>query len=160
VAALILVGGVAGFFVKYAAFFEKGATSVSARFDYWHAALQTVRSHPVFGTGPGTFAIPYEDLRPPSAEPTRLVHNDYLEQASDSGLPAFAFYALFIVGTIISSFPARQDWLAFSLWLGILGWSLQSLMEFGLYIPALAWPAFAFMGWLLAVRQNTDKTER
>ena len=36
----------------------------------------------------------------------------------------------------------------FAVWLGVLGWSLQSLVEFGLYIPALAWPAFTFLGWL------------
>jgi len=40
----------------------------------------------------------------------------------------------------------RQNQLWFSLWLGALGFSLQSLMEFSLYIPALAWTAFAFLG--------------
>jgi hypothetical protein len=31
----------------------------------------------------------------------------------------------------------------------VLGWSLQSLLEFGLYLPALAWPALTSLGWLL-----------
>jgi hypothetical protein len=44
-----------------------------------------------------------------------------------------------------------------AIWLGVLGWSLQSLVEFGLYIPALAWPAFAFLGWLLGLRKPFDK---
>jgi hypothetical protein len=44
---------------------------------------------------------------------------------------------------------ASDDWQTFTVWLGVLGWSLQGLVEFGLYIPALAWPAFAFLGWLL-----------
>jgi len=39
--------------------------------------------------------------------------------------------------------------LSFAMWMGVLGWSLQSFLEFGLYIPALAWPAFAFFGLLL-----------
>jgi hypothetical protein len=34
--------------------------------------------------------------------------------------------------------------------LGVLGWALQSLMEFSLYIPALSWSAFAFLGWMIA----------
>jgi hypothetical protein len=38
------------------------------------------------------------------------------------------------------------------LWLGTLGWALQSFVEFGLYLPALAWPAFAFLGCLLRRR--------
>jgi len=33
----------------------------------------------------------------------------------------------------------------------LLGWSIQGVVEFGLYIPALAWPAFLFLGWLLGV---------
>jgi hypothetical protein len=36
----------------------------------------------------------------------------------------------------------------FCIWLGVLGWGLQGLMEFGLYIPAMAWPGFTFLGWL------------
>ena len=44
--AAVLVAGLAGFFWKYASFFEKGATSVGARFDYWRAALQTAWSQP------------------------------------------------------------------------------------------------------------------
>jgi hypothetical protein len=44
-----------------------------------------------------------------------------------------------------------------AVWLGVLGWSLQSLVEFGLYIPALAWPAFTFLGWLLGLRKPFDK---
>ena len=166
----VLLIGLTGFFWKYASFFQKGATSVSARFDYWSAALQTTRTRPLFGTGPGTFAIPYQKIKRPESEMARLVHNDYLQQASDSGLPGFVLYALFIVGTLVRSFPKRrlqdaaeassEDWLAFSVWLGVLGWSMQGLVEFGLYIPALAWPAFALMGWLLArTSKRIDKPQ-
>jgi O-antigen ligase len=171
----ILLLGLTGFFWKYAQFFQKGATSVSARFDYWSAAVQTARAKPVFGTGPGTFAIPYHKIKRPESEMARLVHNDYLEQASDSGVPGFALYTIFIAAALVRSFPRRssesgdrrassqseaedQEWLMFSVWLGLLGWCLQGLVEFGLYIPALAWPAFALMGWLIArtPSRNTD----
>jgi len=161
----VLVAGLAGFFWKYATFFQKGATSVSARFDYWRAAVQTAKEHPLLGTGPGTFAIAYEKIKRPESEMARLVHNDYLEQASDSGLVGLLAYALFIAGALAMSFPRPgkapaadpDDWLPFAVWLGVLGWSLQSLIEFGLYIPALAWPAFTFLGWLLG-RQKTNNT--
>ena len=86
----VLVAGLAGFFWRHAAFFQKGATSVSARFDYWRAAVQTAKDKPLFGTGPGTFAIAYEKIKRPESEMARLVHNDYLEQASDSGLVGLA----------------------------------------------------------------------
>ena len=81
-----LAGWAGGFFWRYSAFFQKGATSVGARFDYWQAALQTAKDKPLFGTGPGTFAIAYEKIKRPESEMARLVHNDYLEQASDSGV--------------------------------------------------------------------------
>ena len=56
----VLLAGLAGFFWRHSAFFQKGATSVSARFDYWRAAVQTAKDKPLFGTGPGTFAIAYQ----------------------------------------------------------------------------------------------------
>jgi O-antigen ligase len=157
----VLFAGLAGFFWKYSAFFQKGATSVSARFDYWRAAAQTAKAKPLFGTGPGTFAIAYQKVKRPESEMSRLVHNDYLEQASDSGVPGLLAYTLFIVTALARGYPkagktatpGRDDWLVFSVWLGVLGWSLQSLVEFGLYIPSLAWPAFTFLGWLLAMKR-------
>jgi len=152
VGALVLAG-TAGFIAKYASFFRKGATSVVARFDYWQAAVRIAAEHPVLGTGPGTFYIPYEKIKRPESEPSRLVHNDYLQQASDSGLIGAFFYAIFVVTAMIfcaKHADFRTDWVVFSLWLGVLGFCLESLVEFSLYIPALAWPAFAFLGWLLA----------
>jgi O-antigen ligase len=159
----VLLLGLAGFWLRHAVFFERGATSVSARFDYWRAAIETTRSHPLLGTGPATFSLSYSRLKRPESEMARLTHNDYLEQASDSGIPGFLAYALFIGGVLWYSAPLRlnrqnagnavstpSDWAAFTIWLGALGWALQQVVEFGLYIPALAWPAFAFMGWLCA----------
>jgi O-antigen ligase len=165
----VLLAGLGGFFWKYSAFFQKGATSVSARFDYWRAAVQTAKAKPFFGSGPGTFALAYQKIKRPESEMARLVHNDYLEQASDSGVPGLLAYALFIVATLARGYPkagkaaapGRDDWLMFSVWLGVLGWGLQSLVEFGLYIPSVAWPAFTFLGWLLALkRPTTPQTPR
>ena len=183
----VLVIGLGGFFWKYSSFFQRGATSVSARFDYWEAAVKTTLAHPVSGTGPGTFARPYQALKRPESEMSRLVHNDYLEQASDSGFPGFIAYGVFIVAGLYyassrfhftllhpgdaggtgtdTGVPQKTassrgntqgtagsdpgDWLVFCVWLGILGWAVQGVVEFGLYLPALAWPAFTLLGWLL-----------
>jgi len=149
--ALVLACGLAGFAWKYAAFFQRGATSVSARFDYWQAAVRTATANPILGTGPGTFAIPYARIKRPESEMARLVHNDYLEQATDSGWPGFAVYLGFIVVALWEGRPRSRDWseaVRNAVWLGCLGWSLQGIMEFGLYVPALAWTAFALLGWL------------
>jgi O-antigen ligase len=186
VIALVVVGLIA-FFWRYSGFFQKGATSVSARFDYWRAAATSTLAHPLIGTGPGTFSITYQNLKRPESEMARLAHNDYLQQASDSGLPGFLLYTGSIAALLTVTYPrarasqpgagtppphpgaklemesprlhdnpmatsGRESSLWFAVWLGALGWALQSLVEFSLYIPALAWPAFAFLGLLLRRR--------
>jgi hypothetical protein len=155
--AAVLILGLAGFFARHSRYFHQGATSVNARFDYWRAAVQTTEEHPIVGTGPGTFFIPYEKVRRPNSEPARLTHNDYLEQASDSGVPGMLLYAGFVVGSLVWIARSKNflsDWMHFAIWLGVLGWALQSLMEFALYIPALSWSAFAFLGWMVGVRSS------
>ena len=150
-----MVVGLAGFAVKYADYFDRGATSVGARFGYWRAAAQTAMEKPLLGTGPGTFQLAYKRHRAPGAEPTRLTHNDYLQQASDSGWPGFALYAAFIGGAAwILARRRLDDPLLIAVRLGLLAWALQGFVEFGLYIPALAWPAWLMLGWLLASPTN------
>jgi O-antigen ligase len=157
----VLVVGLAGFGLKYAGFFRRGATSVSARFDYWQSAARTALAQPVFGTGPGTFAIPYAKIKRPESEMARLVHNDFLQQASDSGLVGLATFVAFVVGMLVRTRPRPgESWasLRFAVWLGLLGWWLQGMLEFGLYIPALAWCGFTLTGWLLATTENDSTT--
>ena len=152
-AAMVL--GLVGFAVKYADYFDRGATSVGARFGYWRAAAQTAMEEPLLGTGPGTFQLAYKRHRAPDGEPTRLTHNDYLQQASDSGWPGFALYAAF-VGWAVWLLARRRmdDPVRMAARLGLLAWVLQGFVEFGLYIPALAWPAWLMLGWLLAEPPN------
>ena len=83
---------------------------------------------------------------------TRLVHNNYLEQASDSGLIGFLSFLALITGLLTFLYrKCRNEAALFFLWLGLLGWSLQGVVEFGLYIPAMAWPAFLLFGWSLGL---------
>ncbi len=51
----VLVIGLAGFFARNSGYFHRGATSAVARFDYWQAAVQITKEHPIFGTGPDVF---------------------------------------------------------------------------------------------------------
>ena len=152
--ALVAILGLGVFAIRFHSYFANGATSTTARFDYWRAAIQTTASHPLLGTGPGTFQRPYARLKSPDAEMARLAHNDYLEQFSDSGFIGGIFYAAWICAALL--FICRRLWksqnlAAFALFLGLLGWFIQGLGEFELFIPALAWMAFAFMGCALTL---------
>ena len=152
--ALVLVLGLGVFAVRFHNYLAAGATSVSARFDYWHAAAQTAADRPVFGTGPGTFQRPYARLKSPTAEMARLTHNDYLEQFSDSGFPAGLAYTAWIILALVV--VGKKVWSAtdpalFAVFAGVLAWFVQGLGEFGLYVPALAWIAFALLGILVGM---------
>jgi hypothetical protein len=161
----ILAGGLIVFGLRFQNYFAKGATSVSARFDYWHAATRTALDHPALGTGPGTFQRPYAQLKRPESEMARLVHNDYLEQFSDSGFIGGIVYLAWIgllLWTLSRAIWKTADWVNFAIFTGLLAWLLQGVLEFGLFIPALAWTAFALAGCLLAVtaRNGFDKRGR
>jgi O-antigen ligase len=149
---LILFIGLGIFAVRFHNYFAAGATSVGARFDYWRASAQTTWTHPLLGTGPGTFQRPYAKLKSPDAEMARLAHNDYLEQFSDSGIAGGIFYSAWILIALV--FIGRRvlnsgNPTAFAIFLGLVGWFVQGLGEFALYVPALAWTAFTLLGCLL-----------
>ena len=151
----ILIGGLSGFFIKYAGFFQKGATSVVARADYWRAAVKIFATHPVLGTGPGTFFIPYQKIKDPSAELARLCHNDYLEQACDSGLIGFLGFSAAIWGGLAYLYRYRIKSLAeCAILVGLFGVCAQSFLEFNFYIPAMGWPIFLLLGYLFG---RTDR---
>ena len=155
--AAIAVLGLGIFAVRFHNYFAAGATSAGARLDYWHAAVQTTAKHPLVGSGPGTFQRPYERIKSPDAEMARLAHNDYLEQFSDSGIPGGVFYGTWILLALAT--VGKRVWktgnqIIFAIFIGLLGWFVQGLGEFSLYIPALAWPAFALLGCSLALTGN------
>ena len=151
-----VVLGLGVFAVRFHHYFEAGATSAGARFDYWRAAVQTTAAHPLFGTGPGTFQRPYARLKSPDSEMARLTHNDYLEQFSDSGILGGLAYTAWIVLalTVVGKKLWRSDdHFSFAIFLGLVGWFAQGFGEFSLYIPALAWTAFTLLGSIIG-QQN------
>ena len=157
----VLVVGLVGFAVKYAGFFQKERNSVGARFAYWRVALMVTKLHPVLGTGPGTFQIPYGQMKRPGDEPVKLTHNDYLEQASDSGVFGFISYCAMIFAILCYLYRYRiqknpVDWLDFAIFIGVLGICLHSLTEYHLYDPALSLPMFYLFGWLLTKKVNDN----
>lgn len=155
--AAVLVLGLGVFAVRFHQYFEHGATSAGARLDYWRAAVTTAAAHPGLGSGPGTFQRPYARLKTPEAEMARLTHNDYLEQFSDSGIIGGLAYIAWILSAL--ALLGKRLWtqryrLRFALFLGLLGWFLQGMGEFGLYVPALAWTAFTLLGSLIGLESR------
>lgn len=171
-AGLVLIGFL-GFYWRFAGYFQAGATSASARFDYWRAALQITGTHPLTGTGPGTFQRPYAEMKPQDAEMTRLVHNDYLQQFSDSGIPGGLLYGAWLGSVVLliserlrhrssikGETPSGSVWVnpvQHGLLYGLVGWFLHGFFEFSLYVPALAWCAFSLLGMVLREMQSAAR---
>jgi len=156
-AGIIVVGAVV-FLVRFHNYFAAGARSAGARLDCWSAAVQVVRQLPWTGSGPGTFQRPYAELKTPEAEMARLAHNDFLEQYSDSGIVGGTSYLVWIGLALAVGW--RRVWrsddpVPLTVFLGLLGWFVQGLGEFGLYIPGLAWPAFTLLGWTAHAHPDT-----
>lgn len=159
----VMVLGLAGLVVRNLDYFQRGATSVTARTDYWASAWQTFLDNPLTGTGPGTFGESYRARKAAESEMARLAHNDFIQQASDSGGIGFAGYLAFVGGAcfwIWRKLGASGSPLALMTGLGVLGWLLQSLTEFGLYIPAIVWPAFFLLGVLCREAANPIDTSQ
>ncbi len=151
--AFVLVGGLGVFGIRFHHYFATGAHSASARLDYWQAAVRTTAAHPIFGTGPGTFQRPYAQIKAPESEMARLAHNDYLEQFSDSGLAGGLAYAAWIfltLAAVAKKFWHSKEAFTVAIMAGLLGWFTQGFGEFGLFIPATAWTAFALLGGLVS----------
>jgi O-antigen ligase len=126
---------------------EQGhAVTDQIRWSIWQDTLQLIRQHPWLGTGLGTFQIAY-----PSVQTILLTmfvnhaNNDYLEFASDLGLPMglFLFGAVFylLVRSIRRfriSEPRFERAAALGCFGGVVAILLHSVTDFNVYIPANA----------------------
>jgi len=155
---VIALLAVAGGFVaaQRAGFIGLGTESVSARRDYWKGAIAIARDHPWLGTGPGTFGSIYPKYKTASTEEAQLVHNNFLQMWSDSGIGGFLAFALLWLVALRDAFElARQrrgDAAAIAVCAALAGWVVHSLMDFDLYVPGVAMPAFLLLGVLQGLK--------
>jgi O-antigen ligase len=131
---------------------EKAKKSGEARTAYWKAAVQIAKEHPLLGSGPGTFSVMYPKYKNPEDEDTRLVHNNYLQMGSDSGVIGFISFMLFLPGMLILSWiklkRAGCVILRAFVWSACAAFALHSLIDFDLYMVSNSWPIFVLLGSL------------
>ncbi len=148
-AALLAVGAV--FFGMQG--LRRGTATLEARGDYWRAGITMIAEQPWLGGGPGTFGLRYVEHRRADAEPTRLAHNNFLQQWTDSGIIGFASFAALWIGALWCGAARLRttpfDPLTWSTWVGVAAWTGHNVVDFDLYSAAVAWPAFLMAGWLL-----------
>jgi hypothetical protein len=115
------------------------------------------RDHPWLGTGPGTFGSIYPKYKTAGSEEAQLVHNNFLQMWSDSGVGAFVVFSLLWLVAVRDSFNlARQrygDVAAIAICASLTGWVVHGLVDFDLYVPGVALPAFLILGALQGLKE-------
>jgi O-antigen ligase len=125
---------------------QQYAVPADTRLAIWKDTLGLIEDHPWLGTGLGTFSIAYPSVQ--TAFAGRFVshaHNDYLEFASELGIPGtlLLFGAVFyLLLQSAGSFRRNENGFGRAVALGcfgsLLGILLHSLTDFNLHIPANA----------------------
>lgn len=126
-----------------------GGESVAARWDYWQGAARIIRDHPWRGTGPGTFGSVYPMYKTATTEEAQTVHNNFLQMWSDSGVVAFVVFAALWSVALRDAYRRlrqRPDPVALALASSLTGWVAHGLVDFDLYAPGVALPAFILLG--------------
>lgn len=134
----------------------RGVNSVSARIDYWQGALKIAKDHPLWGTGPGTFGSVYPIYKVALTEETKAVHNDYLQILCEAGFLSFLVYiGLWVWGgrDALRLVKLRNgDAASVALVMFFAAWTVHSMIDFDLFVPGLAWPAFMILGMVQGLK--------
>lgn len=135
-----------------------GRSSLEARGDYWRGAVKIARDHSWLGTGPGTFGSIYPKYKTAQTEEAQLAHNNYLQMWSDSGFCAFIVFAALWLLALKDALrligQRRGDAGAVAVCAALAGWVIHGLVDFDLYVPGLAIPAFMLLGILQGLKEQ------
>ena len=121
--------------------------SFIARKDFAIGAIDIIRHHPWTGTGPGTFNIAYR-MYQKGAIYSRYAHNNYLEMASEIGIPGLTAYLVLIAGMLLSFGSAwkRGSVLAGVLLISVVSFMMHTSIDFDYASPAVVWLVFIYAG--------------
>jgi len=142
---------------RHGGFLHFGTKSLEARTDYWRGAIRIIQDHPWVGTGPGTFGSIYPLYKTALTEEAQAVHNTFLQMWSDSGVLAFIAFAMLWIVAVRDAFRlARQrvgDAAAAAVCGALAGWTVHGLVDFDLYVPGVALPAFILLGTVQGLKE-------
>jgi O-antigen ligase len=129
------------------------------RISIWRDSVRLIRQHPWAGTGLGTFPIAFTAVQTTFlGQFVNHAHNDYLELASDLGIPAalgLVIVVVWILARAVQTFRTSESSLERFLALGCTGSIaailLHSFTDFNLYIPANALLFASILGFTMSL---------
>ena len=148
---------------------HRGFLSMSVRIDYFEAAIKMFLANPLTGTGWGDFFHEYMKIKHfMTDEAPRTPHNIVLAFASQCGIAGLLAILLFLATPLIAGVSAihrsftrdgKVDFLKTSLLVGLIGWTLHSLSDVNLQVPASVC-IFIMMSFILFDIPETKAPER
>jgi len=138
----------------------------NSRLSIWRDTVNLIRQHPWLGTGLGTFPIAYTAVQTTFlGQFVNHAHNDYLELASDLGIPAALGLVVCIVWRLARSVQTSRlakdhydRFLALGCAGGVVAILLHSLADFNLYIPANCLLFASILGLTMSLETRSVST--
>lgn len=117
--------------------FKRNSYSNMERLEYIHAGIMIIKDYPLFGTGPDTVDMVFQDPKYELSESAKRnvhLHNNFLQIAAERGLFSFMAWLTFVIWTLISlgKLTKNKDPSVRSLSVGALAGFL-ALMAAGLF---------------------------
>ena len=138
----------------------EGLSGLSGRNALMLTALRIFKSHPIFGSGPGTYQFVYFKYRPTMIF-SKFPHSTPFKFLSETGIVGFGLYILFLWLILKRVFLLLKSnnllFLGFSFaFLGIL---LHTFIDFDLSIPAMFYIFFILTGVLFSLDFKKKKVK-
>lgn len=159
VAAMVLWIGAGPITERFASTSQEYKLSDGSRLAIWRDTIHLIKKHPLAGDGLGTFPVAYTAVQTTFlGNFVNHAHNDYLEVASDLGIPVslilFGSFGALLASSVRSARSKAMNFdraVALGCAGSIFALLLHSLTDFNLYIPANALIFSAILGLAVSV---------
>ncbi len=104
--------------------FDAGTASNRTRIEYFHAGVMIAKARPLFGTGPATVQLEFQNPKYGLSEEARRnvhLHNNLTQIAAERGLPALLFWLGFMVWTFVDLARLRGTGGIVTRWAAVAG---------------------------------------
>ncbi len=144
--------------------FRSAGKDAVSRIDLWRESAALVRAHPVLGAGWGAYPHIYPQVQATQLEfVVEHAHNDYLELATEFGIPGAALLVGLAAGVAMRALAMawrnledRAAYHALGAGCGIAALGVHSVADFNLRLPAnaLVFSALLGLAWAASTRRT------